>query len=375
MAYPHNGRDKSEAMAEVKDILLQRGNTPRVYRNTLVFLAPDARQLENLKDAMRSLLAWDGIVRDANSGRLDLKSSEMSLAKDKAQEAKETVQTRLKETWSYLVYPYQDSAQTDVGFSSARIPAQDGLLSRASKKLVSEEALLPEIGPERLNRELEKYIWNDREHLHLKDLWEYLNRYTYLPRLKDREVLTRCVRSAIGAMVPGPFAYAEAFEQSRAEYRGLLIEGASGSTVTIDPESLIVRPATADVAREKQAPPKGSELSPSAPAASGGTQDHLHSSGDDAVVEAGSSAKSSDVSQPHDPTRFQGTVMLSPERPARDMAQIVEAIVEQLTTLPGAEVTLKLEIDAEVPSGLERSKVRTLTENATTLGFVDKAIS
>ncbi|CRL11900.1 hypothetical protein NIT7321_02770 [Phaeobacter italicus] len=373
--YPHNGRDKSEAMAEVKDILLQRGNTPRVYRNTLVFLAPDARQLENLKDAMRSLLAWDGIVRDANSGRLDLKSSEMSLAKDKAQEAKETVQTRLKETWSYLVYPYQDSAQTDVDFSSARIPAQDGLLSRASKKLVSEEALLPEIGPERLNRELEKYIWNDREHLHLKDLWEYLNRYTYLPRLKDREVLTRCVRSAIGAMVPGPFAYAEAFEQSRAEYRGLLIEGASGSTVTIDPESLIVRPTTADVAREKQAPPKGSELSPSAPAASGDTQAHLHPSGDDAVVEAGSSAKGSDGSQSHDPTRFQGTVMLSPERPARDMAQIVEAIVEQLTTLPGAEVTLKLEIDAEVPSGLERSKVRTLTENATTLGFVDKAIS
>jgi hypothetical protein len=39
------------------------------------------------------------------------------------------------------------------------------------------------------------------------------------------------------------------------------------------------------------------------------------------------------------------------------------------------EVTLKLEIDAEVPAGLDRSKVRTLLENATTLGFIDKVVS
>ena len=35
---------------------------------------------------------------------------------------------------------------------------------------------------------------------------------------------------------------------------------------------------------------------------------------------------------------------------------------------------LKLEIDAEVPSGLDRAKVRTLVENANTLGFIDKAV-
>ena len=74
------------------------------------------------------------------------------------------------------------------------------------------------------------------------------------------------------------------------------------------------------------------------------------------------------------PIRFQGTVMLSADRPARDMHQIVEAIVEQLTTLQGAEVTRRLEIDAKVASGLDRSKVRTLLKNANTLNFIDKAI-
>ena len=67
-----------------------------------------------------------------------------------------------------------------------------------------------------------------------------------------------------------------------------------------------------------------------------------------------------------------GTAMISSERPARDIHQIVEAVVEQLTTIPGSEVTLKLDIDAEVPSGLDRAKVRTLIENANTLGFIEK---
>ena len=66
--------------------------------------------------------------------------------------------------------------------------------------------------------------------------------------------------------------------------------------------------------------------------------------------------------------------MISADRPAKEIHQIVEAIVEQLTTLPGSEVSLKLEIDAEVPSGLDRSKVRTLIENATTLNFIDKKV-
>jgi hypothetical protein len=39
--YPHNGRDGSEALVEAKDILLQRGSTPRVYRNMLVFIAAE----------------------------------------------------------------------------------------------------------------------------------------------------------------------------------------------------------------------------------------------------------------------------------------------------------------------------------------------
>jgi hypothetical protein len=43
-----------------------------------------------------------------------------------------------------------------------------------------------------------------------------------------------------------------------------------------------------------------------------------------------------------------------------------------LAALPNRAV--RLEIDAEVPGGLDRTKIRTLLENANTLGFIGKAI-
>ena len=73
-------------------------------------------------------------------------------------------------------------------------------------------------------------------------------------------------------------------------------------------------------------------------------------------------------------TRFQGTVMLSADRPARDMGRIAEAVVEQLTTLPGANISLKPEMDAEVATGLDRDKVGPPMEHAATPGFMDRSI-
>ena len=199
-----------------------------------------------------------------------------------------------------------------------------------------------------------------KEHLYLKDLWEYLNRYTYLPRLKDRDTLVAAVRSAISGMLPGPFGYAERFDEQSNQYVGLAIQGSSSTAVTVDEYSLIVDPKVA-----------AAKLVQVSDGRNGGGVDDGTQPPIDGVTPP--------VEPPihpveKDPTRFQGTVFLSSDRPARDMGQIVEAIIEQLSTMPGADVTLKLEIDAEVPSGLDRAKVRTLMENANTLNFTDKSV-
>jgi len=360
VAHPHSGREGSEAMKEAKDILLQRGSTPRVYRNTLVFIAPEAKQIDSLKESVRAMLAWGEIVRDTR--RLDLTQSDSSLAEAKLREAKETTKTRLRECWCYLIYPVQESAQADVELMAGKVPAQDGLLSRASKKLVSEEGLLPDLGPARLDRDLQKYIWNGKAHLSLRDLWEYLNRYTYLPRIKDKQVLIKAVQAAIANMIPGPFAYAERWDEASAKYQGLVIDRSQNALVVIDVDSVIVKPDIAE--KHRPAPQTG-------PASNSETtlqRDPVQSGPISAAPNKDAPGPASDPM----PTRFVGTVMISPDRPAREIHQIVEAVVEQLTTMSGCEVSIKLEIDAERSAGFDRAKVRTVTENANTLGFIDK---
>lgn len=63
------------------------------------------------------------------------------------------------------------------------------------------------------------------------------------------------------------------------------------------------------------------------------------------------------------------------DRPARDMTKILEGIIEQITSVPGGIVTLRLEIDGEAPDGFDRNKQRTLLENAQVLGFKEKRLS
>jgi len=359
--HPHNGRDGSDALVEAKDILMQRGSTPRVYRNMLVFIAAESRQLDNLKDAVRASLAWGEIVRDTE--RLNLTQSDSALAKTKLSEANETMKTRLKEAWCYLHYPAQESAQMDWEWVSGKIPAQDGLLARASKKLVAEEGLLVELGPSRLDRDLQKYIWNGKPHLSLKELREFLNRYIYLPRIKGQDVLIKAVQAAVSGMLPGPFAYAERWDEKTGAYLGLAISHTGNAMVVIDSDSIIVKPDVAEAHRPSPALPDPTR-NPSEAAETTG--------------EAGGAQTTDGASEPttteKKPTRFAGTVMVSADRPARDMHQIVEAIVEQLTIIPGSDVKLRLEIEAEIPSGLDRAKVRTLVENANTLGFIEKSV-
>jgi len=367
VAHPYTGREGLGALAEAKDILMQRGHTPRVYRNMLVFLAAEQRQLDNLKAAQRADLAWMEIVRETK--RLNLTQSDSALAEAKLKEATETLRTRLKEAWCYLIYPVQESAQSDVEWMSAKVPAQDGLLARASKKLVSEQGIWPELGPDNLNRQLEKYIWNGKPHLHLKDLWEYLNRYTYLPRIKNRSVLAKAVQASVSALMPGPFAYAERWDAVQERYAGLAISGASNVQIVIDAESVIVRPEIAGQCHYRESPVSGDA----------GTEPGFPRIADTPDATSSPHPVSSGHRPPVPPTeakpsRFHGVVMISPERPARDIHQVVEAIIEQLTTLPGADVSIRLEIDAEVASGLDRAKVRTLLENANSLGFLEKTV-
>ena len=53
----------------------------------------------------------------------------------------------------------------------------------------------------------------------------------------------------------------------------------------------------------------------------------------------------------------------------RDAGRIAEGVIAHLAGLPGAQVTVTMEIEAEIPGGASDQVVRTVTENARTLKF------
>src|SRR5262249_18883294 len=60
--HPHTVKDvKSAARKEAAAVLEARGSSPRNYKNTLVFLAPDINRLRELQQAVRQFLAWKSI--------------------------------------------------------------------------------------------------------------------------------------------------------------------------------------------------------------------------------------------------------------------------------------------------------------------------
>ena len=79
-----------------------------------------------------------------------------------------------------------------------------------------------------------------------------------------------------------------------------------------------------------------------------------------------------DTSKPAQPTRFHGTVALDEMRVGLDASRIADEIISHLTGMVGANVTVTLEIEAEVPSGAPDHVVRTVTENSRTLKFTSQ---
>ena len=57
----------------------------------------------------------------------------------------------------------------------------------------------------------------------------------------------------------------------------------------------------------------------------------------------------------------------------RDASQIADEVISHLAGLVGANVTVPLEIEAEIPDGAPEHVVRTVTENSQTLKFTNQA--
>jgi hypothetical protein len=346
----------SGAEVAAKEILESRGSVPRLFRNTLVFLAADKTRLQDLDEATRRYLAWDSILGDKET--LDLSPHQVKQAETQRTAADGTVGARLPETYQWLLVPVQSSPEALVQWQSVRLSGQDPLAVRASKKLRTDELLITGFAGTRLRMELDRVpLWRG-DHVTIKQLVEDFGRYLYLPRLREPAVLFDAIREGLRLLTwtQDSFAYAESFDEEAGRYRGLRC----GEMVNISEENLsglLVRPEVARRQREAETAP----ASATAAARAGGMARD--------AVPTGSVSEPATGSETHRPKRFHGSVSLDPTRVGRDAGRIADEVISHLVGLVGSTVKVTLEIEAEIDTGVPENVVRTVTENSRTLKF------
>jgi predicted AAA+ superfamily ATPase len=107
--YPYSKGANNTAFQAAKAILETKGNSPRLYRNSLVFLAADSQRLKDLDEGLRKYLAWESILDEKES--LDLRPHQVRQAQAQAKTADGTVTARLPEAYQWLLVPVQSSPQ------------------------------------------------------------------------------------------------------------------------------------------------------------------------------------------------------------------------------------------------------------------------
>lgn len=354
----HSKDTQSRASAAAGANPESRGSVPRLFRNTLVFLVPDATRLQDLDEAVRKFLAWDEIC--GQTKELNLTPFQQTQAENQRKAADSAVSARLPECYQWLLVPSQREPQDAVEWLTIRVSGSEPLAVRASRKLRSEELLVAKLAGTMLEHRLEGVpLWRG-DQVAVKQLVDDFARYPYLPRLLGPAVVAAAVSDGVGLITWATegFAYADSYDEADGRYRGLKA-GQSISIATDDP-GLVVKAAVARAQLD---------------------QDRAHAGGDSGVTPGGGgddgpSPDPTPVPVPGDPPgkqrprRFYGSVEISdPLRAGSEVGKIAEEVIAHLAGLKGADVRLTLEIEAHMPEGASEHVVRTVRENARTLKF------
>jgi predicted AAA+ superfamily ATPase len=184
-----------------KAIFETRGTSPRLYINTIIFLAADKTRLQDLDEAVRKFLAWESILNEKD--RLDLSPNQVKQADAQKTAADGTVTARLPETYQWLLVPTRENPQAPVTWQTVRLSGSDDLAERASKKLKNDELLVVNLAASRLRMEMDRVpLWRGN-HVAIRQLVEDFGRYLYLPRLQTSAVVLNAIRAGL-ALRPRP---------------------------------------------------------------------------------------------------------------------------------------------------------------------------
>lgn len=354
----------NQALPNAKSILESRGEKPRQHRNRLLFLAPDQETSRRMVDQAQSYLAWRGMEAAIKENRLVLDQLQIRQVKESAEKAEEALKRLVRESYRWLLVPYQSlnrhGKPGDVDWEPRIIqPAATSVAQEIERVARQEEDVIFEWSPVHLRNLLQQWFWTDeRPTAGVLDVWHSMCNYLYMPRLRSSRVLEDAISEGLDAR--DYFGYAASMAEERPE--GLRF--GNGGSVHLDPEAVLIEPSNAAtwaaVKDDETAPETGRHPDPAEP--------------EKLEPGTGPSPQPTPPSpgpEPERRTRFYGTVELDAQTASLRVEEIQAEVLHHLALPSNAIVRVRLDIEALNPEGYGESEVRTVRENARSLGFSD----
>lgn len=347
--------DESPAISMADRILAQRSAGPRINRNLLVFCAASEARLAELRAAARQNLAWKSILEDHQRDRRELTKGDEAQTRSKLSETDETVNQRIAETYQHVLLPEQTPGTRDILWHQTKPSGAGTIAERIARKLESEERLITAYGGTRVRMDLDRIpLWSDRQDITVEALWKAYSQFLYLPRLANFTVLVRAISDGASKLTwqTDTFAYADGHDGSR--WVGLVV----AQHVDPRPGGLLVHPQPASDQLEAEAPGKRTENDDEEGSGGDGEgRDHRSEAENGGAQDgAGTLAQS-----------FYGQFELDSVRAIRQVEEILRNVIEHLTAVDGAAVSLTLEVNAK-SDGFDDRIRRVVSENSSQLG-------
>ncbi|HRN57511.1 MAG TPA: DUF499 domain-containing protein, partial [Agriterribacter sp.] len=184
-----NGKPGKEAKQLIEQLATKKGNSERIYRNTILFLAANETGTGKLNTDLRELLACQKINQDYAS---QLEAEQKADLKKKIDDAQRRSETALVNAYSIIA---RHSAKSGIDILQLR-QFKDSLDSQISQHVIGllkdEEWLLETIGINTLRNN--NLLPNADQSVKVKDVFEAFLRYDDKPMITGQEAIARSLQ-------------------------------------------------------------------------------------------------------------------------------------------------------------------------------------
>ena len=356
MEYTHSARSTdSTALAWARDALEHRGTANRAFKNALIFLAADDKRARELDESVRQFLAWQYVSDNADS--LGLGGQQTRQAKARTAKADTVVADRLPETFIWAIAADQTDGEPTYRLDTFNTGGTtDDLIARTGSRMAEKSQLSTTRSSALISMDLTGPLtaaW-ETGHISIGELYRLYATYPYLARLRDRTALTDgllTVYSDTTWQIHG-FGFAAGFDDATGKYVDIHLP-TDDATPQLSDATLIVKPDLAQQQRQRDVDDVSTRPGPD---------------NDDDPVRPKPKPEDTEVRRAQ-LTRYFGSTNLNKDFPARDFATIQQEILAHLSGVTGTTVDVRIEISAANPDGFNDATLRTVRENASTLGF------